>query len=44
MGKVYMNGRFHKAELSAEDISGGCFFVEIGLGAAWGGATAWCSA
>jgi hypothetical protein len=38
MGRVYMSGRFHKPELTADDISGGCFFVEVGLGAAWGGA------
>jgi hypothetical protein len=36
MGQVYMNGQFHKPELTVEDINGGCTFLELSVGAAWG--------
>jgi hypothetical protein len=38
MGQVYMSGHFHKPELSVDDISGGCCFLEVGGGVAWGAA------
>jgi hypothetical protein len=37
-GQVYMSGHFEKAELAVDDINGGCCFLEVALGAAWGGA------
>lgn len=36
VGKVYMSGQFHKPELSVDDISGGCTFIELSAGVAWG--------